>query len=217
MNCDYIAQLYRWLEYLVFGRTLERCRNHFLTATRTGTSALLLGDGDGRFLKNLLLTNPDVIVDSVDSSGKMLALARQRTTSVPGAAARTRFLHADARSPVLDHEYDLIVTHFFLDCLTEAEIQSLATRLQEHSAGQTRWIISEFQIPPRGPLRFPAKVLIRLMYFCFRLATGLKVQKLPDHRSILQQTGFRLASERLICGGILVSELWETRLVSEQD
>ena len=78
MNCDRIASVYRWLEYFVFGRALEHCRNCHLDSIGTRQRALLLGDGDGRFLENCLRANSAVMVDSVDISEKMQCLAWPR-------------------------------------------------------------------------------------------------------------------------------------------
>src|SRR5579883_1010405 len=50
MNCDAIAPWYRWLEYGAFGRALERTRFHYLAELKPSRKALMLGEGDGRFL-----------------------------------------------------------------------------------------------------------------------------------------------------------------------
>ena len=57
-NFDLIARPYRWLEYLTFGPALARCRNHFLPQLTDRRAALVLGDGDGRFLARLLAPTP---------------------------------------------------------------------------------------------------------------------------------------------------------------
>ena len=49
MNCDRIAHWYRPLEYLVFGRALEKRRFEYLGQVGEVRNALILGDGDGRF------------------------------------------------------------------------------------------------------------------------------------------------------------------------
>ena len=60
-----------------------------------------------------------------------------------------RIHHADARTfHPPNPPYDLIVTHFFLDCLTTAEIQSLAATLRAARRPQALWLVSEFAVPP---------------------------------------------------------------------
>ena len=59
-----IARPYRWLEYLSFGPLLERCRFHRLPQMVDAKRALVLGDGDGRFLARLLRKNPQIQADA---------------------------------------------------------------------------------------------------------------------------------------------------------
>jgi len=81
MNADRIARLYRWLEYAIFGDTLQQRRTAFLTDIADARRVLVLGDGDGRFLEKLVEHNPKAHVDYVDLSGHMLKLARVRAGS----------------------------------------------------------------------------------------------------------------------------------------
>ena len=211
MNCDRVAPIYRWLEYLVFGRKLEFCRNYFLSDLADCHNALVLGDGDGRFLTNYLRANEgsDGTVDYVDVSEGMLRLARQRAASLnSGDRQRVRFLCCDARKLDDLTKYDLIATHFFLDCLEEWEIEVLAGRIQQTARRQVLWVVSEFCIPKGLMMRLFGLALMSTMYFCFRFATGLEVRKLPDYRGVLLRCGFRLREAHYRFGGLLVSELW---------
>src|SRR5882762_1835947 len=47
---DRLAPHYYWMECVLAGRTLQRCRTAFLEQTRDATAALLIGEGNGRFL-----------------------------------------------------------------------------------------------------------------------------------------------------------------------
>src|ERR1022692_1155772 len=86
---DRVARPYRWMEFLTFGRSLERCRNHFLSQLAGRRGALVLGDGDGRFLARLLATNPSLYADAVDTSAAMLQLLEHRAKT-PSEDAGTR-------------------------------------------------------------------------------------------------------------------------------
>jgi len=57
MNCDGIARWYRALEYLVFGRALERRRFEYLNDMADARHVLILGDGDGRFTAEFVRRN----------------------------------------------------------------------------------------------------------------------------------------------------------------
>ena len=195
------------------GRALERRRFEFLTfLSGFGSKALLLGDGDGRFLAALLEANPVIRVDYVDSSAKMLALARERAVRL-GAEHRVCFSRANALQwqPSSGTSYDLVVTHFFLDCLADDELLVLLKHLEPLIAPDAVWIVSEFHQPPRGVPAWRARLWISGLYRAFGWFTGLRVRRLPDHRAALARGGFGLEQEVVAEWGLLVSERWQRR------
>jgi SAM-dependent methyltransferase len=204
---DGLAGVYRWMEYLSFGPALSRCRTEFLGDLAHCRNALVIGDGDGRFTAQLLGANAEIRVDAIDASPAMLdALVRRAGI----AADRVRTEVADARDWQARNvePYDLVVTHFFLDCLTTAEVGSLAGRIRSASAPNMVFVVSDFAVPRSFFGRTLARPLVSALYIAFGLLTGLKVRALPDHASALAEAGFRLARRRTRLWGLLVSELW---------
>jgi ubiquinone/menaquinone biosynthesis C-methylase UbiE len=211
-NYDPIARPYQRLEYLTLGRTLERTRLHYLPAVLHQQHALLLGDGDGRFLAQLLAQNPTLQADAVDTSATMLQLLRQRCeAATPTAATRLHTHQANALTftPPSQQKYDLVVTHFFLDCLTQPELDTLIARITPHLATGAVWLLSDFRIPS-GPMRLPAKLFVRSLYLAFRIITGLRTTRLPDHATPLKAAGLTLAARHQLFASILTTELWTT-------
>ncbi|MGC1461882.1 MAG: class I SAM-dependent methyltransferase [Terracidiphilus sp.] len=209
-NFNRLARLYRWMEFATFGPFLVQTRNTFLPETATAANALILGDGDGRFTARLLRANPKIQIDAVDSSSAMLQSLLRRAGP---HAHRVRTHLTDARdfqppNPPPEASYDLIVTHFFLDCLTTAEIQSLATALRAAASPNAQWLVSEFAIPHTHFGRLIAAPIVYTLYQAFGFLTGLAVRTLPDHRAALRQSGFVLLAHRTHLAGLLVSELW---------
>ena len=200
MNCDLIAPHYWWIERLGMGRALERRRRWFLPELETARRALVLGDGDGRFLRELLQRNSVVRADYVDVSGRMLALARQKAGD-----ERVNYQRADALTVGLPHEeYDLIATHFFFDCFGPSELEALIGRVAGAARPGAQWIVSEFRAS-----NIPARLLVSALYLFFGITTGLKTRRLADHRPIMRARGFRLISASHSRGALVVSELWE--------
>jgi SAM-dependent methyltransferase len=208
-NFDHIARPYRWLEYLTLGHALEQCRLHYLPSLLKRKRALVLGDGDGRFLAQLLAQNPHLHADAIDISATMLQLLRERCEALaPNASARLKTHQSDALTCPLDSPYDLIVTHFFLDCLTQPDLEILINRIAPTLSPQALWLVSDFQIPS-GPMRLPAKILVRTLYLTFRVLTGLRTTQLPDHATPLHQAGLTRIAHRHRLAGLLVTELWQ--------
>ena len=212
---DRIARPYRWLEYLTLGRALETCRLHYLPELLAHNPAcqraLVLGDGDGRFLAQLLMQNPQLHVDAVDTSAMMLELLRQRCeATAPNAVTRLRSHHANALTVSLEGPYDLVVTHFFLDCLTQSELQSLITRITPALTPNALWLLSDFRTPS-GLMRLPAMALINTLYFAFRILTGLRTTHLPNHSMALAQAGLTRIFQHISLAGLLTTELWQIK------
>lgn len=199
MNCDRIARAYRWIEYLVYGRELERRRFRYLADVAGARRALLLGDGDGRFLARFRAAS-QASVDCVDSSARMLELARARAGD-----GCIRYFHADALTLALEGStYDLIVAHFFLDCFNAPELELLIERVAASAQPGAFWLISEF----RQPLW--ARPLLATMYLFFRAAADLENNRLVDHRPLLRRRGFTLLREETSRAGFIASELWRS-------
>lgn len=204
---DHIARPYRLLEYLTLGQLLERTRLHFLPHLLTARNALVFGDGDGRFLARLFAANPEVHATAIDISREMLRLLRQQCA---GQEDRLSTCQSDALcfTPPEGQRYDLVVTHFFLDCLTQAEVETLVRRLTPALAPCALWVVSDFRVPP-GLLRWPAQLFVRSLYLAFRILTGLQTRQLPHSASAFEAAGFRCTQQQFLMGGILTTELWQ--------
>jgi ubiquinone/menaquinone biosynthesis C-methylase UbiE len=206
---DRLAPAYQALERLTFGGLLHWCRTAHLNRLRECRRALVLGDGDGRFLVDLLRANAEVQVDSLDVSAGMLALARRRVAAIPGAASRVRFLLADARTDAIPASgYDLVVTNFFLDCFRPTELAAVVRRVAGVCSANCAWVDGDFREPTKGWERIAARLTLATMYGFFGVATRLRARKLTDPAPLLVAEGFRLEAEASRLRGFLSSRLW---------
>jgi hypothetical protein len=205
-NFNRMVRAYKWMELATFGPWLWRCRCAFIDKLGASRRALILGDGDGRFTARLLTQNPGIEIDAVDASHAMLQALVHRA----GASAhriRTHWTDARVFEPSLP-ACDLIVTHFFLDCLTTDEVAALAARLRKSITPSVIWLISEFAVPKGWFGRLVACPAISALYFAFWLLTGLSVRQLPDYSGALINAGFTRIRKHEWLAGLLVSELW---------
>jgi ubiquinone/menaquinone biosynthesis C-methylase UbiE len=143
-------------------------------------------------------------------------MLRQAERKLP-AGSRVRLVHADALAcePAQFPEapFNLVVSHFFLDCFTEPEIALLLSRVHKAVCDDAIWIVSDFAIPQRAPARQIAAVIVYGLYLAFGLLTGLTTRRLPDHGPVMQEAGWRLEDRRKLLFGLLVSERWRRRSV----
>jgi ubiquinone/menaquinone biosynthesis C-methylase UbiE len=205
---DRLSRVYRWMEYFSFGPYLQQCRDLRINEMVACRRALVYGDGDGRFLAELVRRAPEIRATAVDASGRMLLQLAQRLPS----EAQVRLLHVDALecepAGLPDAPFDLIVSHFFLDCFNEAEIASLLARVNGAVDESALWVVSDFAIPRRKPARLLGTLIVRGLYLAFGLLTGLRTRHLPDHARAMREAGWMLEDRRKFLAGLLVSESW---------
>lgn len=201
-NFDRLAKPYRWMEWMSFGPLLHRARTAFLGDLARARHALVLGDGDGRFTRDLLAFNPHIRVHTIDLSAGMLEQLRLRCAVY---SDRLRTTHCDATEFVPDAQYDLVTTHFFLDCLTQSQMEQLIRTLVPALTTDALWVVSDFHIPHEGMAQPLATVLVQALYAAFRLITGLQTRHIPDYDAALQKAGFDLVQQKKILAGLLLS------------
>lgn len=206
-NFNPVARPYRWLEYITLGRALEHCRLHFLPTLLNRKKALVIGDGDGRFLAALMASNTHIYADAVDTSATMLELLSKRSQA---NATRLKTHHTSALTFAPTGTYDLVVTHFFLDCLTQPDLETLVARITPTLTPDALWLISDFRIPS-GPMRLPARIVVRSLYLAFRIITGLRTTRLPNHATPLTKAGLTRIAHHDSLGGLLTTELWQVK------
>jgi len=225
MSFDTLAPWYCTMELVAAGGIMQRCRTEFLAETRSCRRALLLGEGPGRFLRVLLRANPRVEVTCVERSPGMIAEARSQLTG--SELDQVRFVQADALAwqpltpsltPVRESDvaasqqspapFDLIVTHFFLDCFRPEELQALVAKIAASATADARWLIADFREPEKGWRRWRARAVLTLLYAFFRVAAGLSASRLTPADAFLQSAGFRLQDRRLANFGFVHSDLW---------
>lgn len=204
MSFDRIAPFYRRMETLVFGDQLQAARSAFVRQLATPRRALVVGDGDGRFLEALRCAQPELQIECLDASARMLELARARV-----GESYVQYLHADIRAAAFPlARYDLIVTHFFLDCFAEGTLREVVEKLSAAATEEATWLIADFHEPPRGWRRWWGRFLIATMYRFFRVVAGIEARRLVDYGPRLGAEGFRLTSEVVVAHGLLRSQCW---------
>ena len=206
---DHLARHYDWMESLLAGGKLENCRNALWDDIPPLRSALLVGEGHGKFLASLLKRYPAAKVTCVDASEQMLNVTRRRLQRELFSLQRVEFVHAALPSwNPPSQSYDLIATHFFLDCFPRDQLGTVISVLQPALRPGACWLVSDFQIPRSGLRRLRARFIHWLMYGFFRFATKLPASRLVSPRPFLRRHGFVRVRRQEFDWGLLVAELW---------
>lgn len=192
MNFDPLARSYRLLEWLAFGRVLQEARLAHLHLAGKARKVLIFGEGDGRFLEQFVMRFPCAEVLVVDSSRRMLQQAESRLIRRLGAVPPNIILrHADATQLKLPGgAFDLVVSHFFLDCFQSANLAHLIPAIRHAAAPGCLWLVSDFQYPHSRSGQLHARIWMSILIPFFRVTTHLEAEELPDWNAAIQAEGF---------------------------
>ena len=190
-----LAPVYAFLEKIAFGRGLERVRFCLLGELRDCREILLLGEGDGRCLAQVLKVAPQARCHVVDSSPAMLQHAASRLAA--SDRVRVTFECADVLTWQPPHcRYDAVVSLFFLDCFEADDVRRLVDGLTRALRPGAKWVWADFVLPEKGPARWRAQGWLAVMYGFFRIVTQLPARQLPPTENILHRAGWRPAAVR---------------------
>jgi ubiquinone/menaquinone biosynthesis C-methylase UbiE len=204
VSFDRVAPHYRWLETLVFGKQLQRARVAFVREIGSPRRVLIVGEGNGRFLAEFVRLHPGAAVDCIEASARMIELARAR---IPDG--RVNFIHRKMEEVSLETgSYDLLVTHFFLDCFGEETLAPVIAKLANSATPDAQWLVADFCAPAKGWRHLPARFLLASMYFFFRAVARIEARRLIDYRPLLRQHGFEPTKEMLSPNEMIRSEYW---------
>jgi ubiquinone/menaquinone biosynthesis C-methylase UbiE len=199
-----VASFYPLLEQTVFGSTLSRARSFFISRVTEGNSILLIGEGNGRFLFEMMKQTSSGSITVVDSSARMLAAAARRLASVD-RCSRVEFIHADIlewRSPVA--HYDRLVTHFFLDLFAPCSLRRVVEKISSLATEDTLWINVDFTSENQS-LR--QKLLMWAQYRFFRLSAGIQASRLFDPDPYIREAGWEILERRSLDSGWISARL----------
>jgi ubiquinone/menaquinone biosynthesis C-methylase UbiE len=171
---------------------------------------LIVGEGNGRFLAECHRKWPPANIVCVDASERMLQLSRRRVSGREEAGGTIEFVHANALAwEAPSARFDVIVTHFFLDCFPPEDLRQLLSRLARAASRRAHWLLADFQIPEAGWRRRRAILIHRLMYLFFRVVTRLPARSLTTPDPMLVEHGFELRQRRVSDWGLLRTDLWQ--------
>ena len=204
MSFDLIASFYPLLEQIVFGSTLSRARRCFARRVFEGNKILLIGEGNGRFLFEMVKQAASGSFTVVDSSTQMLTAAARRIATVD-RCPRVEWIHADVLEwqPPAAH-YDRVVTHFFLDCFTPSSICLIVEKISQLATQDALWINVDFSSENQSVRQ---KLLMWAQYRFFRISTGIEASRLFDPLVHIRHAGWQISERESLESGWISAHL----------
>lgn len=202
---DLLAPWYDLLLKLPPGNSIKKSQYHFIDQLPYCEKVLIIGEGTGSFLKEILLRKKAGKVWVVDSSPMMARVAKKKLHDLPESEkAKVSFITSSFQEFFLDQKFDLIVTNFFLDLFTEQSVRTMGWKIRGILGSNGIWYFTDFH-SQYSDLKYGwlKKKYISFLYFFFRKVTGIEGRRLPDFAKIfkeleMQEIDSKLFAKKLI-------------------
>ena len=207
-SIDYsrVAEAYRWLEMLVFSSTLQKARLSYLEALLQSLievecpSIAVVGDGDGRFLVELLKSEQDFKIDYIDCSPGMLRVAQKRAAHDSRVIWRCeKFERGSQKS------YDAIVCHFVLDGFGCEHRMSFVGAISASLNPNGILLVSDFD----SRAHRKAAALVVCMQWFFHAFAGVPFVEFSKPDEILIEHEMTKIGENEWWKGAIFSQMWK--------
>ncbi len=202
-NFDWVAPVYDFLAFLVFGHRLRRAQVIFLNQIPANAQLLILGGGTGWLLQQVLTRCQPNRVVYLEASANMLARAGRRVIN-HNAAGSVVFRVGDETCLKPDESFDVIMTPFVLDLFTEKHLQAALPQLRNRLRPGGRWLVTDFVPSVTGW----QKVLLWAMIRFFRLTAGIQTRQLADWQKLLAESGLQRRAQKPQVSGMVSTEVW---------
>ncbi len=180
-NFDRVAPFYDGLARLVFGNALEQAQLAYLHHLEPKSRLLVLGGGTGWILERLLEAQPELQIDYVEASKKMMDQSRGRSFK-----RKINFIHG-TQADVPGVEYDAIITHFFLDVFSPKELAKVMGQLEGLLKPDGLWLCADFRRTDKAYHQF----LLWLMHRFFKVMSRLQASQIQDFHVLLTEEGLQ--------------------------
>ena len=206
---DRIAMTYHLLERMAFGSFLQRARTAHLKEIAGAKNILLVGEGNGLFLKSLLAANSRCRVTCLDASQSMLELSRGRIFKRD--RHRVDFRQTDLTSESMaTNKYEVVVTHFFLDCFNRETLNGLLPKLEGILQPRGKWLWADFVEPINGGVAASfQRTALRFLYLFFQATCRIEARTVHNPSDILRKLGLKKTMQCIYLNGWITSLVYE--------
>ena len=201
-----VAPFYEFGEKFFFGGLLDSSRTFFKEKFKDSRSILLLGEGRGSFLHQLLESNQLCDVTIVDSSSAMIRYQKSRIAKEN--LNRVCFKCMALEDFASTKEFDLICSFFFWDCFVSQQIDYLVPKCSHHLKKDGFWINSDFQDLKTFSNGFNY-FKVRLMYMFFNFTTGIHAWRVEPFQKYAEGNGLRSLEIKEIEKNYIYTELFQ--------
>jgi ubiquinone/menaquinone biosynthesis C-methylase UbiE len=205
-NYNYIAPFYDRLCQLVFGQSVKNAQIESLQSIHANSSILIVGGGTGWILEEIARIHPSGLsITYVDSASKMIQLSKKRNAHSNTVNFISGFIEdADLSS----QQYDVVITPFLFSGFSQSTSGLVFQRLNDCLKVKGLWINIDFIISEQS--RYKQKILLKLMFFSFRLVSKIEAKRLPTLDMFF--SSYNMIKNKTSCRGFINMQVFQKGL-----
>jgi ubiquinone/menaquinone biosynthesis C-methylase UbiE len=162
---------------------------------QAGDRVLIVGGGTGWVLESLPRR---VSVTYVESSAKMIALARKRTSK----PEEVQFVCQPVEDFQTEDRYDVLLTGFLFDNFSAGRSKQVLAHLDTLLVPGGRWLYTDFR-DKRTAGKWWQRLLMGSMYLFFRWISRVEGRYMVETGPLFAAAGYRRAYEATFYGGLI--------------
>ena len=192
MEFNKIAPYYSFLESLLFGGALQASRTSFIHHLVDSENILLIGEGRGRLLKELLTLNPKAEVKVIEQSTRMIEKMKWDLKQFD--LKKVTFINESFLTYQGTYQFDAVCTCFFFDCFESPEVKNGVGKIASLLKAGGLWMNADFRFFSNDALhqRIAHQILIQFLYGFFHLTSSLSATTLVCVQTLACKCGFKV-------------------------
>lgn len=207
-NYNKIAFVYDSLSRLIFAKAQMNAQTVLLPFINNGDRLLIVGGGTGWILDEITKIHQSGLeIVYVESSSKMLSRSKKRQFGLN----KITFIQQAVEDTQLNQNFSVIMTGFFFDNFDLRKAESIFIYLDLLLNSDGRWLFIDFK-SNQGKNYIWQYVMLKLMYFFFRLICKIEATHLIDMTSIFKHANYKSIFELSSYGNFIHSTAYEKNI-----
>jgi len=201
-----IAKYYAVLSKLIFGKSLLKIQQQAINHFPFKGKLLILGGGNGEILKFISNQRPNLEIEYLEASDKMISLAQKQI----GSNQSIKFLHGFSLE-ACSFNIDCVFAPFFFDLFSENEISTFIKQLEVAISVNFTLVIVDFKLSKETQFKLIRTIQIKLSILFFKLCANHNLKYLPKITATLNKLGYQ-ATESVDSRGFLFLQVFNKHL-----
>lgn len=193
-----LSGIYDSIATIVFGQAILISQKAHLESIPSGSNILIVGGGTGKILTEILSNNPEAKIVYLEISQGMIEKAKRRIKSMKCSGNVQFILGGMDDLPKLT-KYDVVITAYFLDMFSNDSVYDIMKKLNNSLINNGSWLFIDFRKTDLGW----QKLLMKIMYYFFRISCSIEAKHLPETKSRFVQLGFVNSKSELFYHGMI--------------